>query len=72
MIWIVPLLCLVVAMLIGLHIWWSESNERVTPQLPIGLHIIRRRMAVAQFKTEVRREGAVVRRVLREELEADD
>jgi hypothetical protein len=42
-----------------------------TFQVIVGLHAIRRRLEVAQFRTELRRDAAHLRRELRDELQQD-
>ena len=50
---------------------YSKLDEG-TYRVAISLHVIRRRLEVAQFKTEVRRDAAHARHRLRDELRALD
>jgi hypothetical protein len=66
-------LVLVVAVpvvLVLLSLWRAKSRtDRTSYQVVVGLYAIRRRLEVAQFKTELHRDAAHLRRVLRDELQ---
>ena len=70
MIWLIVILVLVILVLvwhISMHAdqpAWDESSYRAA----VGLHAIRRRLEVAQVKSELRRDAATLRRELRDEL----
>ena len=67
MIWllIVVVLVIVIAARLGLH---ELPAEEISYRAMVDLHAIRRRLEVAQFKSEVRRDAASARRSLREDL----
>jgi hypothetical protein len=67
MIWvlIVVVLVIVLAARLGLH---ELPAEEISYRARVDLHVIRRRLEVAQFKSEVRRDAAAARRSLREDL----
>jgi hypothetical protein len=46
----------------------KPETDRTPRQVIVGLYAIRRRLEVAQFKTDLRRDAAQARRVLRDEL----
>lgn len=49
----------------------KPEADQSTYQAIVGLHAVRRRLEVAQFKTELRRDTAHLRRELRAELQQD-
>lgn len=59
----------VVLVLLSLRRNKSSEADQATYQVVIGLYAIRRRLEVAQFKTELHRDAAHLRRVLRDELQ---
>jgi hypothetical protein len=67
------LLALVVAVAVVLVVFsWRGSKPKAdqsTYQAIVGLHAIRRRLEVAQVRTELRRDAAQMRRELRAELD---
>jgi hypothetical protein len=67
MIWlvIVIVVVLVIALAVGCH---NSPPDATTYRTALDLRAIRRRREVAQFKGEVRRDGARARRELRHEL----
>lgn len=69
MIWlvivIVVVLVVVVALAVGFH---AGPPDAATCRAVVDLRAIRRRQEVAQFKSDVRRDAATVRRELRKEL----
>ena len=46
----------------------TPETDRTPHQVIVGLYAIRRRLEVAQFKTDLRRDAAQARRALRDEL----
>jgi hypothetical protein len=67
---------LVLAILLVAWLAYNRTNvpntgEVVIYRVVIGLHAIRCRLEVAQFKTELRRDTANLRRVMRHELQQD-
>jgi hypothetical protein len=63
--------CIIVAVLAGGLLAWRRANPKPdegTYQVMVGLHLIRRRFDVSQFKVELRRDAADRRRQLRDEL----
>lgn len=50
----------------------KPKTDHSTYQAIVGLHTIRRRLEVAQVKTELRRDAAQIRRELRAELDGWD
>jgi hypothetical protein len=67
MIWllIVVVLVIVLAARLGLH---ELPKEKISHRAMVDLYAIRRRLEVAQFKAEVRRDAAAARRGLQEDL----
>jgi len=68
-IWLIA--CIAVVVLAGGCLAWRWSNPKPdegTYQAMVELHGIRRRLDVSQFKGEVRRDAADLRRELRGEL----
>jgi hypothetical protein len=49
----------------------KREIDPTTFRVIVGLHAIRRRMEVAQFRTELRQDAARLRRELRDELQQD-
>lgn len=49
----------------------KPTTDRATQRAAIGLYAIRRRLEVAQFRTELHRDAASLRRSLRDELQED-
>jgi cytochrome c-type biogenesis protein CcmH/NrfG len=70
MIWLFSLAVVVVVVVavfaLERPVW---PKDEATYRARVGLYAIRRRLEVAQFKTEVRRDGAQLRRQLRDELD---
>jgi hypothetical protein len=66
-------LALVIAAAVALvMLSWLDAKskpDRQSYQAMVDLHAIRRRSEVSQFKTELRRDAAHLRRVLRDELD---
>lgn len=64
---------IVMVALIGLFLFGLRGGrptvDRTTQQVVVRLHAIRCRLEVAQFKTELRRDAAYLRRRLRDELD---
>jgi hypothetical protein len=50
--------------------WWhgKPKSDAASYQVIVALHLMRRRLHVSQFKVEVRRDAADLRRRLRDEL----
>jgi hypothetical protein len=68
------LLVVMVALVIGRPLWrrWQRHPlppDRLGHEVLVKLYAIRRCLEVSQVKTEVRRDGARLRRQLREELD---
>jgi hypothetical protein len=73
MIWVIFLV--VAAVLLAGWLIWRHGNPRSdegTYQVIVALHLIRRRLDVSQFKIELRRDAARLRRELRDELDKRD
>jgi hypothetical protein len=64
------LLVLIVALVVA-RPWqgWRPPPDRLSYEVLVKLYAIRRRLEVSQVKTEVRRDGARLRRQLRDELD---
>ena len=75
MIWVLVLL---VGVVVAAQLWTVFHSREVARvdetgnRVSVALYAIRRRMEVAEFKRDLRRDGAELRRQLREELEAHD
>jgi hypothetical protein len=68
MIWLI-----VCAVILALAVGWVvcrryRTPDRSTYQVVVALHIIRRRLDVSQFKVELRRDAANLRRQMQAEL----
>ncbi len=75
MIWVLVLLVVIVVAVQLWTVFHSRGAARVDEtgnRVSVALYAIRRRMEIAEFKRDVRRDGAELRRQLREELEAHD
>jgi hypothetical protein len=66
-IWLIVGIALVVLGVVSL-IWRSSRPDEGTYQVMVALHLIRRRLDVSQFKLELRRDAANLRREMRAEL----
>jgi hypothetical protein len=68
MIWLVIVVVLVIllAARLGLH---ELPAEEISYRARVDLYAIRRRLEVAQFKSEVRRDGARLRREMRSAID---
>lgn len=69
MIWLLPIFVVGALIVVGaLHC--AKSQKDVTSyETMVGLHAVRRRLDLAQFKYELRRNAADARRELRAELD---
>jgi hypothetical protein len=70
-IWLLAL-SLVVILADGWLTWHNAQTEDETVQVTVALHRVRRRMQLAQFKVELRRDAAEQRRKLDRELREFD
>jgi hypothetical protein len=64
-------LALLAGVVVGGWLAWRHGNPKLdagSHQVIVALHLIRRRLHVSQFKIEVRRDAAGLRRQLRKEL----
>ncbi len=69
MIWLVVIVGVVVVVLVALALGYDNAQKSaVSYRTMVELHDVHRRFDVAQVKSELRRDGADARRVLRGEL----
>jgi hypothetical protein len=72
MIWLLILIVVVVVLVIALAVGHDAPPDAATYRTAVALRAIRRRQEVAQFKGDVRRDAARLRRELRDELDRHD
>lgn len=65
--YVIVMVALIGLFLIGLK-GGRPTTDQMTQRVVLSLYAIRRRLEVAQFKTELRRDAADLRRELRTEL----
>lgn len=71
MLWLIVCAAGVIVALVGCCFLWKSSrsqSDAASYQVVVGLHMIRRRFDVFQFRVETRRDAAHVKRQLRDEL----
>lgn len=75
MIWVIACLLLIVALMLLLTVFHNRDSaaaDETGHRVAVALYAIRRRLEVADFKRELRSNGAEIRRQLRKELDQHD